>query len=59
MKGGPAFWETMERKLYKLGDEPDLPPDKKQKILIALRKLPVKYEPYLDAVAGENGEPKR
>lgn len=61
LKGGPAFWETMERKLYKLADEPDLPPEKKQKILNALRKLSTKYKPYLDAIAGENaaGEPKR
>ena len=61
LKGGPAFWETMERKLYKLADEPDLPPEKKQKILIALRKLSTKYKPYLDVIAGENvaGEPRR
>ena len=61
LKGGPAFWGTMERKLYKLADEPDLPPEKKQKILNALRKLSTKYKPYQDAIAGENvtGEPKR
>lgn len=61
LKGGPAFWATMERKLYKLADEPDLPPEKKEKILNALRKLSTKYKPYLDAIGGENvaGEPKR
>jgi hypothetical protein len=53
LKGGPAFWGQMEGKLYKLADEPDLPSEKKQKILNALRKLSVKYKPYLDAVAGE------
>jgi hypothetical protein len=54
LKGGPAFWQKMEGKLYKLADEPDLPPEKKQKIVNALRKLSVKYKPYLDAVAGES-----
>jgi hypothetical protein len=61
LKGGPAFWGAMEGKLYKLADEPDLPPEKKKKIIDALRKLSSKYKPYFDAVAGENspGEPKK
>jgi hypothetical protein len=61
LKGGPAFWERVEGKLYRLADEPDLPPEKKQKIINALRKLSAKYKPYLDAVAGESlpGEPKK
>lgn len=50
LKGGPAFWSLMERKLYKLADGPDLPPEKKQKIVDALRKLAVKYRPYADAI---------
>lgn len=61
LKGGPAFWGTIEGKLYKLADEPDLPPEKKKKIVDALRKLSTKYRPYFDAVAGESlpGEPKK
>lgn len=53
LKGGPAFWGKMESKLYNLADEPDLSPEKKQKILNALRKLSTKYRPYLDAIAAE------
>jgi hypothetical protein len=60
LKGGPAFWGTMELKLYKLADEPDLPPEKKKKIVDALRKLSSKYKPYFEAVAGDTpGEPKK
>jgi hypothetical protein len=54
LKGGPAFWGLMETKLYRLADEPDLPPEKKKKIVDALRKLSTKYKPYFDAVAGES-----
>jgi hypothetical protein len=53
LKGGKAFWVTMEQKLYTLADEPDLPPERKQKILDALRRLSSKYKPYLEALNGE------
>ena len=61
LKGGPAFWGTIETKLYRLADEPDLSPEKKKKIVDALRKLSFKYKPYFEAIAGDNspGEPKR
>jgi hypothetical protein len=61
LKGGPAFWGLMETKLYRLADEPDLPPEKKKKIVDALRKLSTKYKPYFEAAAGESpsAEPKR
>jgi hypothetical protein len=61
LKGGPAFWSLMETKLYRMADEPDLPPEKKKKIIDALRKLSTKYRPYFEAVAGENspGETKK
>lgn len=61
LKGGPVFWGAMEGKLYKLADEPDLSPEKKKKIVDALRKLSSKYKPYFDAVAGDNspGESKK
>ncbi len=61
LKGGPAFWGTMEGKLYRLADEPDLAPEKKKKIVDALRKLSSKYKPYFDAAAGDSspGEPKK
>jgi hypothetical protein len=52
LKGGPAFWEKAEEKLYKLADEPDLPEPKKAKIIAALRKLSDKYRPYIDALEG-------
>jgi hypothetical protein len=52
LKGGHAFWEKIETKLYKLADDPDLPEAKKAKIIAALRKISDRYRPYLDAVAG-------
>jgi hypothetical protein len=53
LRGGPAFWRTMEYKLYSLADEPDLPPEKKKKIIDALHRLSVKYKPFVDALAGD------
>jgi hypothetical protein len=50
LKGGPAFWGTMETKLYALADAPDLPPEKKKKIIDAIHKLSAKYKPYVDAL---------
>lgn len=60
LKGGPAFWGTLEHKLYVLADEPDVSPEKKKKIVDALRRLSSKYKPYLDALGGEGSlaEPK-
>jgi hypothetical protein len=58
LKGGPAFWSTMETKLYRLADEPDLSPEKKKKIIDALRKLSSKYRPYFEAAVGDNSIPE-
>jgi hypothetical protein len=52
LKGGHAFWDMAEEKLYKLADAPDLPEPKKAKIIAALRKLSDRYRPYIDAVEG-------
>jgi hypothetical protein len=49
LKGGPAFWATAELKLYALADERDLPPEKKARIIAALKKITERYRPYLDA----------
>jgi hypothetical protein len=57
LKGGPAFWATAEEKLYKLAAAPDLPPEKKEKILSALRTLSQRYKPYVDALAGDAKSP--
>src|ERR1700687_1430596 len=38
LQGGPAFWRNAENKLLALADEPDISPEKKKKILQALRK---------------------
>jgi hypothetical protein len=60
LKGGPAFWVTMENKLYKLASAPDLPPEKKEKIVNALQTLSLRYKPYVDAIAGESkSQPQR
>jgi hypothetical protein len=59
LKGGPAFWGIIEHKLYVLADEPDLPAEKKKKIVDALRRLSSKYKPYFDALGGDGSlEPK-
>jgi hypothetical protein len=52
-KGGGAFWRDAEIKLYKLADEPDLSPEKKARILAALKKISNKYKPYFDALKGD------
>jgi hypothetical protein len=57
LKGGPAFWATAEEKLYKLAAAPDLPPEKKEKIVNALRTLSQRYKPYVDALAGDAKSP--
>jgi hypothetical protein len=53
LRGGPAFWESVEQRLDKLADARDLPPEKKQKILAALSKISDRYKPYFDALAGQ------
>jgi hypothetical protein len=54
LKGGPVFWEQMERKLYTFADQPDMPAEKKQKIIDALRKISAKYKPFVEALEGDN-----
>jgi hypothetical protein len=51
LNGGPAFWTAVEKKLYKLADEKDLPADKKARILAALRRVGQRYGPYLEALS--------
>jgi hypothetical protein len=50
----PAFWGRIETKLYSLADEPDLPPEKKKKIMDALHRLSIKYKPHVDALSGND-----
>src|SRR6476620_2768825 len=57
LKGGPAFWGAMENKLYKLASAPDLPPEKKEKVVSALRTISLRYKPYVDALAGDVKNP--
>jgi hypothetical protein len=54
LKGGPTFWGAMETRLYALADAPDLPPEKKKKIIDAIHKLSVKYKPYVDAAVRDD-----
>ena len=49
LKGGAAFWTNAELKLYALADERDIPPEKKAKIIAALKKINDRYRPYLEA----------
>jgi hypothetical protein len=50
LKGGPAFWSSVENGLYKFADGKDLPPEKRAKILAALKRIGQKYGPFLDAL---------
>ena len=52
-QAGPAFWGKIEEQLYRAADEPDLPPEIKEKIINALRKIGQKYKPYIDALEGQ------
>lgn len=58
IKGGPVFWGIIENKLYKLADEPDLPTQKKEKIIKALSKLSARYHPYLEALFQPPAKPQ-
>jgi hypothetical protein len=53
LTGGRAFWVNAEKTLLELADEPDVSPEKKKKILDALRKLSSKYKPYFEALNGD------
>jgi hypothetical protein len=53
LSGGPAFWARLEKGLIKFADGPDLPPEKKAKIIAALRKIHDRNQPYLDALLGQ------
>ena len=50
LQGGPAFWTMVEKKLYSLADQDDIPEEKKQKIIRALEKISNRYQPYLTAI---------
>jgi len=50
LKGGRAFWSGFEEKLYKLADEPDIQPERKERVLEAVRKMSARYRPYLNAL---------
>jgi hypothetical protein len=52
LKGGAPFWNAVEEKLITMADEPDLPAERKQKIIDALHRLSIKYGPYLQALGG-------
>lgn len=46
-----AFWGSVERRLYKLADEPDNPAEQKAKIIAALRQIGIKCAPYFEALS--------
>ena len=50
-QAGPAFWGKVEEQLYRAAEEPDLPPEKREKIINALKKIGQKYRPYIDALS--------
>jgi hypothetical protein len=55
---GDHILSLLELKLDKLADEPDLPPERKAKIIKALTKLSMKYHPYLDALISPSPKEK-
>jgi hypothetical protein len=59
LKGGPAFWGSLERQLYKLADAPEMPLEQKQKIIDALHRVALKYRPYLEALGDDRSPAKQ
>lgn len=57
--GGSAFWTALEQKLYTLADAPDVPPERKKKIIGALHRLSGKYRPYFDALNDDGSANER
>lgn len=49
-QAGPAFWGKLEEQIYRTAEEPELPPEKKEKIIKALKKIGEKYRPYIEAL---------
>lgn len=49
---GRAFWAQVEQKLYKYADQPDIPEEKKARIIAALKKVGDKNRPFIDALLG-------
>ena len=47
LKTGPEFWSKFEEQIYRMADEPDLPPEKKEKIIMALKKISKNIRPLL------------
>ena len=50
LTGGPVFWRSVEEKLHQFAAAPDLPPEKKERIIQSLRAISAKYRPYIDAL---------
>jgi hypothetical protein len=48
---GSDLAKSIEAELYRAAAAPDLPPEKKEQILNALRRLATKYRPYIDALS--------
>jgi hypothetical protein len=53
LRGGSNLWIAAEQKLYDMADRPDLPPEQKQRIIEALRRISDKYRPYIEALNGQ------
>jgi hypothetical protein len=49
LKGGSGIVVAAERRLYALADQEDLPPERKAKIIAAIKKVSARYRPYLEA----------
>ena len=53
LKTGSDFWGKVEEQIYKIADDPDLPEEKRQKIIAALKKISQKYQPYINALTDQ------
>ena len=52
LKGGRAFWESVEQKINSFANENDIPPEKKARIIASIRKISDRYRPYFEAAGG-------
>jgi hypothetical protein len=54
LKGGHAFWDTVENKVDAFANGNDLPPEKKARIIASIKKIADRYRPYFEAAAGSS-----
>lgn len=53
LQGGPKFWARIESNLYQYADAPDMPPERKARIVAAIKKAADKNRAFIDALTSK------